>query len=130
MTPFDSDPAGPAAPREGVAPLFEDLRQLGDEARDYLGAEIAFQKARGKVVAGGLRKLALLGLCAFTFAVFALGALTVGLLIALTPLVTAWGATAIVAGLLALGAAVCLRTALRAWRRMVGALGGGGGMTE
>ena len=102
-----------------MAPLFDDLRQFADEARAYAGAELAFQKARGRVVATGVRRLALLGVCAFVFAVFALGALVVGLLLALTPLVTAWGATAIVAGGLVLAALVSVRGAVGAWRRML-----------
>ncbi|MBC2650533.1 phage holin family protein [Novosphingobium aerophilum] len=119
MTHPDPDPAEAASPRDGVAPLIDDLRQFADEARAYAAAEVAFQKARGKVVALGLRRLALLGFCALSFAVFALGALVVGLLLALTPLVTAWGATAIVAGLLVLAALLSVRSAMGVWRRMV-----------
>jgi hypothetical protein len=53
---------------------------------------------------------------------FALMALTVGLLIALTPLVTAWGATAIVFGGLLVVAACCALLATGRWRRMTAML--------
>ncbi|MBC2669397.1 phage holin family protein [Novosphingobium piscinae] len=124
--PDDADDKAPGDPTpEGVAPLLDDLRQLAGEARAYAEAELAFQQARLRVVGGGVRRLALLGLFAFVFAVFALVALTVGLLIALTPLVSALGATAIVAGGLALTGLLCLRGAVRAWRQTLAAVSPG-----
>jgi len=114
---WDDSAAAPA----GMAPLLDDLRQLAGEARTMAAAELAFQQARAQVAAAGARNLALFGLFALIFVVFALGALTIGLLLALTPLVTAWGATAIVVGGLGLAAALCLRGALAGWRRIRGA---------
>ncbi|MDE2619907.1 MAG: phage holin family protein [Sphingomonadales bacterium] len=108
----------------GVTTLVAEARRLADDARTYASAEVAFQLARARVVGLGARNLALYGLFAVVFVIFALGALTIGLLIALTPLVTAWGATAIVVGLLALGALLCLRGALRGWRRITRAVAG------
>lgn len=107
-----------------MAPLIEALRLLADDARTFASSELTFQKARAQVAAAGLRNLALFGLFALIFVVFALGALTVGLLLALTPLVSAWGATAIVVGGLGLAAALCLRSALAGLRRIRGAFGG------
>jgi hypothetical protein len=110
-----------AAEQAGMAPLLDELRLLADDARTFATTELAFQQARAQVAAAGIRNLALFGLFALIFVVFALGALTVGLLLALTPLVTAWGATAIVVGGLGLAAALCLRGALTGWRRIRGA---------
>lgn len=107
-----------------MAPLIEELRLLVDDAKMMASAELAFQKSRAQVVAAGARNLALFGLFALIFVIFALGALTVGLLLALTPLVTAWGATAIVFGGLGLAALLCLRGALAGLRRIRSAFGG------
>ncbi len=106
----------------GVTPLLGEARRLADDARTYASAELAFQLARARVVGFGARNLALYGLFALVFVIFALGALTIGLLIALTPLVTAWGATAIVVGLLGLAALLCLRGAIAGWRRITRAV--------
>ncbi|MFM5908518.1 MAG: phage holin family protein [Novosphingobium sp.] len=100
------------------------MKQLGGEARAYAEAEMAFQKARAEVAAKGIKDIALLGVVAFTIAVFGLGALVVGLLLALAPLVTAWGAMAIVAGGLFLIALICVLLARSRWNRMVASLSG------
>lgn len=55
-------------------------------------------------------------------AVFGLGALVVGLLLALTPLVTAWGATAIVAGGLFAFALILVLIAKSRWTRTLAAV--------
>ncbi len=112
-----SEPLGGDA--EPDQPLIEELRKLADDARIYAEAEVAFQKTRAALVAKAVRKVAVLGLAAFVIAVFALGALVVGLLIALAPVVTAWGATAIVAGGLFLVAIVCVLIARSHWQRMM-----------
>ncbi|PLK25969.1 phage holin family protein [Novosphingobium sp. TH158] len=98
--------------------LIDEIRQLGDDARAYATAELAYQKARAAVAAKGVRDVAIFGLAGFVIAVFGLGALVVGLLIALAPLVTAWGATAIVAGGLFAIALVCVVMAKSRWARM------------
>lgn len=59
------------------------------------------------------------GAIAFTVAIFALGALVIGLLMALAPIVSAWGATAIVAGGLALVALAFVLLAKAKWARMI-----------
>ena len=66
--------------------------------------------------------IALFGALALVLAFFSLVALTVGLVIALTPLLTAFGATAAVFGGLLLLGAVCAWLAATRWRRMVAAL--------
>ncbi len=87
-------------------PVTEDLAALVQDGRNFVEAEVAFQKTRLAFAANRSKSAVLAGLFALGFIHLALIALVVGLLIALTPLVTAWGATAIVVGLLLLGAAV------------------------
>lgn len=118
--------AEPPPPAGGISSLVNDLRQLAGDARTLAEAELAYQTSRAKVAGEAARNIAIYGVVAFVLAFFALGALTVGLLLALTPLVTAWGATAIVVGLLALGAFTCLVAASRRVSRLRRALGGGG----
>jgi membrane protein implicated in regulation of membrane protease activity len=74
------------------------------------------------VAAKGLKDVALFGLAALIVAVFGLGALVVGLLMALAPLVTAWGATAIVAGGLFLIALLLVMLAKSRWTRTLAAI--------
>lgn len=80
------------------------------------------------MAARGLKDVALFGLIAFTVAVFGLGALVVGLLLALAPLVTAWGATAIVAGGLFLIALILVLMAKARWTKTVAAISDDGGV--
>ena len=78
--------------------LIEELGALIDDGRTYAQAEIAFQKTRGKL-AGRLVGVSLaLVVIAVILLHIALLALAVGLVIALAPLVTSWGAVAIVVG--------------------------------
>ncbi|MBC2664759.1 phage holin family protein [Novosphingobium flavum] len=97
--PLDSA-AEPVSPT-GLAGLIDDLRRLGAEGRDYVGAELDYQASRARFAAGAAARIALFGLIALIVAVFALGALVVGLLMALATLVGPWWATLIVAGGLA-----------------------------
>ena len=112
---------------------FDDDRSLGDDVRglvdDGLAAietEIAYQKARASFAAQSIRGIAICGVLAAVIAFFSLVALTVGLVIALTPLITAWGATAVVVAGYLLVAGILAMTAASRWRRMMAALG----MTE
>lgn len=120
------EPDEPVPLDPGVAPLIAALKALWDDLVMLLHAEVQFQSSRARVVSLGLRKMAVLALAGLILAVFFLGALVVGLLLALTPLVTAWGATAIVAGGLGLAVAWCGWRGLRAWRAMRRALEGRG----
>jgi len=107
----DEVPA-PASP-VGITGLVADIRQLASDAKVLAEAELAYQTTRAKLAGAAARNVAILGVGAFVLAFFALGALTVGLLLALTPLVTAWGATAIVVGVLLIAAFACLLTITR-----------------
>jgi len=87
--------------------LNEDLHQLAQDARAYAEAELRFQKSRAAYTASASKSIAVYGLAALVLVFFAVMALVVGLLLALTPLITAWGATALVT-LALLGLAVFL----------------------
>jgi hypothetical protein len=102
--------------------LEDDLRALVGEGLVYARAEADLQKARASFAAGSIGSIALFGALALVLAFFSLVALTVGLVIALTPLLTAFGATAAVFGGLLLLGAVCAWLAATRWRRMVAAL--------
>ncbi|MFC3174363.1 phage holin family protein [Novosphingobium bradum] len=121
--PPADDPAEPAGP-DGISALIADIRQLASDAKTLAEAELAFQASRAKVAGTAARTIAICGLLAFVLAFFALGGLTIGLLLALTPLVTAWGATAIVVGGLLLAALACILVAAGSWKRTRRALAG------
>jgi hypothetical protein len=99
--------------------LEDDLRQLMGDGRALLEAELAWQKARASFAGKQAGGIALLGLLALALVFFALMALVFGSVLALAPLLTAWGAMAAVTGGLLLAAALAgLMAALRT-RRMV-----------
>lgn len=116
----NADPSGDP----GIGGLFADVRRLADDAKTLAEAELAYQASRAAVAGGAAKAIAIYCAAAAALAVFALGALTVGLLLALTPLVTAWGATAIVAGGLALAGLLCVKAAGRRWQRAKAAMAG------
>ena len=105
----DSDPvnADEATDDAPPPPLFDDsitgeIAALIDDGRTYAQAEIAFQKIRAKLAG---RRIAVAIACiviAIVLLHIAFLALAVGLVMALEPLVTIWGAIAIVVGALLL----------------------------
>lgn len=94
------------------------MRQLTEDAQVLAKAELAYQKSRAAYAGAEAKRIAIFVVLAIFVAFFALMALIVGFIIALTPLLTAWGATAAVFGALALIAGFCALTALATWRRM------------
>ena len=103
------EPAFGEALDPGDRSLIEDVRLLARDARTLAEAELAYQKSRAGALGGGLGKIAGLGAVAALLAALALVALVVGLVIALTPILTAWGATAVVTvALLALSLVMAL----------------------
>ncbi|HSM53171.1 MAG TPA: phage holin family protein [Erythrobacter sp.] len=88
--------------------LVDDVAALVQDGRNFVEAEIAFQKTRLAFAANRSKSAVVSGLFALAFIHLALIALVVGLVIALTPLVSALGATAIVVGLLLFGAFLML----------------------
>lgn len=92
----------PAAPSEPS--LKADIDALIGDGKTYLEAELAYQKSRAGFAANRLKWTAIYGAAAFGLLHLALIALTVGVVIALTPLTGPWIATAIVVALLLVGA--------------------------
>lgn len=105
--------------------LLEDVEALIEDGKTYLEAELAYQKTRASFLANGVKGIVGLGALALGFGLLALIALTVGLILALTPLITAWGATAVVVGVLLLAALLAVRMAAKRWSRMMDAVSEG-----
>jgi uncharacterized membrane protein YqjE len=102
--------------------LEDDLRALVDLGLGLARAEIALQKARAGFAAVKLKGIVALGGLALVLAFFSLVALTVGLVIGLTPLLGAIGATLAVFGGLLLVALIAALVAASQWKRMTAAL--------
>ena len=120
----DETRAGPDdQPSSGPNPsLLEIIEDLVADAKLYLEAELNYQKSRASFVTGQFGKTIAMALAALFIALLATIALTVGLVIALTPLITAWGATALVVILYLLLAYLLVRRAGAAWRAMMAAI--------
>ncbi|OYU33342.1 phage holin family protein [Novosphingobium sp. PASSN1] len=104
--------------------LLGGARALLEDGQTLFAAEIAFQKARAGFVLGRAKGVLALGALALALLFFALMALVMGLLLALTPLIGAWGAlAAVVLGLLAL-TGLCVLGAVRRVRSTLRALTG------
>ena len=86
--PLVTPSTGDAADRS----LVEDVRQLIDDSKTLVEAELAYQKSRAVVAGVGVKGTVAYVALAAALVVFALVALTVGLLIALTPWLGAFGA--------------------------------------
>jgi hypothetical protein len=76
--------------------LVDDLRLLADDARAYARAEYTYQKSRAFHAGQELKRAAIFTALAVSCVIVALMALTMGTVLALTPLLGAWGATAAV----------------------------------
>ncbi|MBT8431187.1 MAG: phage holin family protein [Altererythrobacter sp.] len=98
----DKEPAPPGSS------LIDDLTALADDGKTLFEAEIGFQKTRLAFAANRSKSAVLSGLMAIGFLHLALIALVVGAVIALTPYLTAFGATAAVVGILLAGAFLLL----------------------
>lgn len=92
---------------------------LVEDLRTYVDAELNYQKTRASFVADRIKKTIVFGAVAAFVAVLALIGLTMGLIIALTPHLTAWGATAVVVLGLLLIAAYLASKAGKAWNSMM-----------
>ncbi|TIX50016.1 phage holin family protein [Alteraurantiacibacter aquimixticola] len=102
--------------------LVDDIEDLVFDAKTYLDAELSYQKSRASFVGESLKRVIGFAVVAAILVLFAAIGLTVGLIIALTPLITAWGATAVVVGLLLLGAYLLIRNAGAAWGDVMAAV--------
>ena len=100
--PEDLTPHADAA--RGESSLMAEVEALLADGKTYLEAELTFQKTRASFTADRFKWVAVYGAGALALLHLALIALTVGLVIALTPLTGPWIATAIVVVLLLAGA--------------------------
>lgn len=98
--PDEHEPADDLDKAHQHRSLSDDLLALLDDGRTYAEAEVRFQRSRIAFTAERAKGAALYGFAAFGVLHLALIALTVGVVIALAPLVGAWAATAIVAAVL------------------------------
>lgn len=110
----DDDAALPASHR-----LKDELAALIDDGKTYAEAEIAYQKSRLAFAADRGKSAALLLFFALSFIHLALIGIVIGLIIALTPQLTALGATGVVVGALLIGAAIMVAI-LRGRAREIG----------
>lgn len=98
--------------------LFADIESLIDDGRILVDAELTFQKTRIAYAGSKGRAAALFGISAAVLLVFSVFALIIGLIIALAPLLTALGATALVVGVLLLTSALCGMAAINNIRKI------------
>lgn len=108
--------AGDAAPDladDALGALREDIAVLIEDARTYAEAELRFQKTRAEIAGKSAGRALVLLVLALVLLHIALIALAVGAVIALAPLVSVWGAIAIVVGVLLAGVAVLVFAARR-----------------
>jgi hypothetical protein len=128
--PLDQDSADYGGAPEGEdRSLLEAARALIDDGRTYLEAELGFQKTRAAFVADRAKAAMVFGAIAALLGFLALVGLTVGSIIALTPLLTAWGAAALVVAVLLLAAVLAARAAGRKWSSLMRAISGDPGET-
>jgi len=80
--------------------VVEELGALIDDGRTYAKAELAFQKTRAKLAGKAVGVAAASAVVAIILLHIAFLALAVGMVMALEPLVTIWGAIGIVVGVL------------------------------
>jgi len=119
-------PVDPTAPSTSVDPdeaLYEEslgdqIGNLIDDSRNYAAAEVQYQKTRAKLAGrhAGIATLSI-AVALVTFHI-ALLALAVGLVIALEPLITIWGAIAVVVGGLLVITAVLAHLAVKRGRKL------------
>ncbi len=91
--------------------LVEDVRALVEDGKLLAETEIDYHKKRALYAATAAKGIAALFGAAAILAFFAAMALVVGLVLALGQLITYWGSTALVTGVLAIGALLLAKTA-------------------
>lgn len=99
--------------------LIEDVEAAIEDGKTYLEAELSYQRTRAAFAADRFKDAAVFAAIGMSLALLALVALTVGLVIALAPLLTAWGAAAAVTLAWLALAAVFMRMATARWRKLI-----------
>lgn len=98
--------------------LVADVRQLVDDGRTLIEAELAYQKSRALVVRQGAKGIALWSALAFALLLLAMMAVVLGLILTLIPaLGPAMATLVVVFGLMTMGA-LSGWSAVRRWRRL------------
>jgi hypothetical protein len=120
--PEPASDAGEAPDEADDRSLLADVEALIDDGKTYIEAELAYQRTRAAYVADGAKGAAILFAAAAMLGFLALIGLTVGLIISLAPILTAWGASALVVGALILGALMAGRAAAGRWSRLMAAI--------
>lgn len=115
----EESPVGAPAPVEPS--LTDDVRALIDDGKTYLEAELQFQKSRAAFALDRGKSGAAFGLAAIALIHLALIGLVVGTVIALTPAIGAWGATALVVAILIIAAVILGLAAKRRFARLAAA---------
>lgn len=98
--------------------LVDEVAALLDNARNYAEAELAFQKTRAGLTGANVAATLAFIIVAIILLHIAIIALAVGFVIALEPLVSIWGAIAIVVGALLIGTGVLIWSATGRVRRI------------
>lgn len=101
--------------------LTDDIVALLDDGKTFVEAEVQYQKTRAAFAFDKGRTGAFYGVLAFALLHLALVALVVGAVIALTPMIGAWAATAVVVGALALIGILFALAAKRRFSRLTAA---------
>lgn len=96
--------------------LGENLRALAEDGQVLVEAEIAYRKAQAAYGWSHAKGIAALLTLALAFGFFTLVALVVGLLLALTPWIGAWGALAVVGIGLGVLSGLCFAMAVSRFR--------------
>jgi len=116
--PDNNAPLKDTASQTSAGSLQDELQRLVDDARGLAEAELAYQKARAAYAGMEVRRMAVLGALAAVLVFFALMALTLGLVLALSPQLSPLGATAVVCSSLLVVALACAMLAVLRWKRM------------
>lgn len=119
--PTANDRAQPAQDRS----LADDILDLIDDGKTYAQAELQFQKTRAAFAVDKGRKGAAFAISALLLLHLAVVTLAIGAVIALSPTLTPWGATATVVGVL-LVVAVAMGLAARHYFARLGEAFGDG----
>lgn len=99
--------------------LIDDVEALIHDGRTYFDAELSYQKTRAGFVSDRLKKTLIFGCVAAVLAVLAVLGLVVGSIVALAPLITGWGATGVVVGVLLLAVVICGMKAASSAKSMI-----------
>ncbi len=98
--------------------LVDDVRELVTDGRTLLEAELAYQKSRAALAGRTAKSMAGWIALALSLVFFALMALVMGLILILTPLIGALGATLAVVAALLIAAGLSGWIAARRWQAM------------